>query len=226
MLGHYSPFTLLRTRTLGEDFFIRIVLMECCSHSITTLLRTEFISSIAIPTLWLLISLIIYNLYTALTPLLRPKDELTDIPLTPTQRKLLGLEPTAAPPQTPGTQYITPPRYSHSPTPRLSPATRNNSNYSTPISGSPSFGRERSDSPTGPTSSPLYQKSIGRTREPVRRSSYGSPSPLGPGLGGREGSVMGAPHTPSPTAGRGASVGLNSKWLYNKGRSSSGGRGI
>jgi len=36
--------------------------------------------------------------------------------------------------------------------------------------------------------------------------------------------VFGAPSTPSPTAGRGASVGLNSKWLYEKGRRSSGGR--
>lgn len=59
-----------------------------------------------------------------------------------------------------------------------------------------------------------------------RRSSYGSPSPLGPGLGGSVlgGSVFGAPSTPSPTAGRGASVGLNSKWLYEKGRRDSGGR--
>lgn len=169
----------------------------------------------------------LYNLFIAFLPLLKTKDELTDIPLTPTQRKLLGLEPTATPPLTPGTQYITPPRYSHSPTPRnISPATRNNSTYSTPITRSPSFGRERSDSPTGQAGSPLWQKSIGRTRDPARRSSYGTPSPLGPGLGGREGSVMGAPNTPSPTAGRGASVGLNSKWLYNKGRSNSGSRGM
>lgn len=162
----------------------------------------------------------LYNIIRALLPLFKNKDELTDIPLTPTQRSLLGLDPTATPPPTPDTKYITPPRYPRSPTPRnVSPATRNNSAYSTPITRSPSFGRERSDSPVG---SPWGQKSMGRTRDPARRSSYGSPSPLGPGFGGREGSILGAPSTPSPTAGRGASVGLNSKWLYNKGRSSSG----
>jgi nucleoporin POM34 len=78
-----------------------------------------------------------------------------------------------------------------------------------------------SDSPTG---SPLWSKALGSARDPVRRSSYGSPSPLGPGLGGRDGGVLGMPSTPSPT-GRGASVGLNSKWLYHRGRSSSGGKG-
>lgn len=56
----------------------------------------------------------------------------------------------------------------------------------------------------------------------ARRSSYGSPSPLGPGGGS---SVLGAPGTPSPAAaGRGATVGLNNKWLYQKGRSASGSR--
>lgn len=161
-----------------------------------------------------------YNILTALLPLVKNKDELVDIPLTPTQRSLLGLDPRATPPPTPETKYVTPPRYPHSPTPRnLSPAGRNSSAYSTPISRSPSFGRERSDSPQG---SPWGQKSFGRAREPARRSSYGSPSPLGPGFGGREGSILGAPSTPSPSTGRGASVGLNSKWLYNRGRSSSG----
>ena len=165
-----------------------------------------------------------YNIAIAFLPLMRTKDELADIPLTPTQRSLLGLDPRATPPPTPGTHYITPPRYPRSPTPRnISPAARNSSAYSTPITRSPSFGRESSDSPTG---SPLWQKAVGRTRDPARRSSYGSPSPLGPGLGGREGSMMGAPSTPSPTTGRGVTVGLNSKWLYNKGRSSSGSRGM
>lgn len=150
-----------------------------------------------------------------------------DIPLTPTQRALLGLDPTATPPPIPGTQYMTPPRYPRSPTPRnTSPAAtgRNGgySAYSTPISRSPSYGRERESNELSPTASPLWQKAIGNTR----RSSYGSPSPLGPGLGASVlgGSVFGAPSTPSPTAGRGASVGLNSKWLYEKGRRSSGGR--
>ncbi|KAL2040540.1 hypothetical protein N7G274_006519 [Stereocaulon virgatum] len=175
------------------------------------------------PLLLLFYLLGLYNITIAILPLLRKTDELADIPLTPTQRKLLGLDPNATPPFTPGTQYITPPRYPRSPTPRtISPANRSSGgDRGTPVSGSPSYGRDVADSPTG---SPLWSKAVGSTRELGRRSSYGSPSPLGPGLGGRDGSVLGMPNTPSPT-GRGASVGLNSKWLYHRGRSSSGGKG-
>lgn len=168
----------------------------------------------------------LFNIAIALLPLIKNTDELTDIPLTPTQRSLLGLDPNATPPLTPGTQYITPPRYPRSPTPRnISPATRSTSNYSTPITRSPSFGREGSDSPAASlAASPLWQKSLGKSRDnTARRSSYGSPSPLGPGYGGGN-SILGAPSTPSPTAGRGATVGLNNKWLYQKGRSASGSR--
>lgn len=194
--------------------------------------------------LLLLISLLgLYNITTALLPLLKTPDELTDIPLTPTQRSLLGLDPSATPPLTPGTQYITPPRYPRSPTPRnISPAAnRNNntSNYSTPITQSPSFGREGSGSSPAASlaaASPLWQKSLGKsTGDTARRSSYGSPSPLGPGGygyggggggGGNSSSILG---TPSPTNGRGqgaagASVALNNKWLYQKGRRASGSR--
>ena len=177
------------------------------------------------PIVFLISLLGLYNIATALSPLIKNTDELTDIPLTPTQRSLLGLDPNATPPLTPGTQYLTPPRYPRSPTPRnISPAARNTSNYSTPITMSPSFGRERSYSPTASlAASPSWQKSLGKSRDTARRSSYGSPSPLGPGYGGG-GSILGAPNTPSPTPGRGATVGLNNKWLYQKGRSASGSR--
>ncbi|KAL6722313.1 hypothetical protein ACLMJK_001420 [Lecanora helva] len=189
-----------------------------------SIMKHDVVRPIATPALLLFYLLGFYNIAIAILPLVKNIDELPDIPLTPTQRSLLGLDPRATPPPTPGTQYITPPRYPHSQTPRnISPATRSSSAYSTPITGSPSFGRQLSDSPTG---SPLWQKAVGRTREPVRRSSYGSPSPLGPGASNREGGMLSAPSTPSPTTGRGASVGLNSKWLYNKGRSSSGSRSI
>ena len=113
-----------------------------------------------------------------------------DIPLTPTQRSLLGLDPTATLSPSPGTQqqYVTPPRYPRSPTSRnISPLATTSrspgSNYSTSITNSPSFGREGSDSPGGNlAASPLWQKSLGKSAA-MRRSSYGSPSPLGPGNG-------------------------------------------
>jgi len=164
--------------------------------------------------------LLLYNISIAVLPLFKKQDDLADIPLTPTQRALLGLDPNATPPLTPGTQYITPPRYPRSPTPRnISPASRSVSSRGTPQSrkGSPALGGD------SPSASPLWQKIMGHGKDTSRRYSYGSPSPLGPGLGGNERSVLGAPNTPSPTAGRGATVGLNSKWLYEKGRRSSGG---
>lgn len=188
---------------------------------------SHYLQPLTTPLLFLIYLLGLYNIITALLPLIKNRDEITDIPLTPTQRSLLGLDPNATPPPTPGTQYITPPRYPRSPTPRnISPATRNSSsNYSTPITQSPSFGRERegSNSPTANlAASPLWQKSLGKAA--ARRSSYGSPSPLGPGYAGLGNGVLGTPGTPSPAAGRGATVPLNNKWLYQKGRSASGSR--
>lgn len=151
-------------------------------------------------------------------PLLRAKDDMSDIPLTPAQRKLLGLPPSSAPP-TPGSQYITPPRYARTPTPLGgSPAT--NAGYS----GSPLAGRGSplngsiSGSPFSPGTSPLLQRATGGVSSDSRRHSYGSPSSLG--QSGRIGSAE-APSTPSP-ASRGTGIGLNSKWLYDKGRRNSG----
>ncbi|KAM4056168.1 nuclear pore complex component domain-containing protein [Hirsutella rhossiliensis] len=50
----------------------------------------------------------------ACLPLVRAQDDLSDIPLTATQRKLLGLAPSSAPP-TPEARFSTPPRYSRTP---------------------------------------------------------------------------------------------------------------
>ena len=192
---------------------------------------SQSLQPLTTPLLLLVCLLGLYNIATALSPLVKNTDEITDIPLTPTQRSLLGLDPKLTPPLTPGTQYMTPPPYPRSPTPRnISPAAtaaRNTSNYSTPITQSPSFGREASDSPTlsSLAASPLWQKSLGKST--ARRSSYGSPSPLGPGYGyGGGNSILGTPSTPSPTNGRGAgaTVALNNKWLYQQGRSASGSR--
>ena len=172
----------------------------------------------------------------ALKPLLVKKDDLIDIPLTPSQRSLLGLDPNATPPATPGTAYITPPRYLRSATPtRGTPGSRSSSAAGSPVSrkGSP-LGRTGWQGGEGysPAGSPLWQKAVG-SRE-GRRHSYGVPSPLGSGTGGagkdlmgKEMSVYSVPSTPSPTGGRGsASVPLNSRWLYERGRSMSGSRSI
>lgn len=153
-------------------------------------------------------------------PLFRTTDNLSDIPLTPAQRKLLGLPPSSAPP-TPGSQYITPPRYARTPTP-LSGSAGSKGNYSnSPLAGkgSPTSG-SINGSPFSPGASPLLQKAMGGVMNGNRRHSYGSASPLGPGASRIN--VPETPGTPSPSAAKGVNVGLNSKWLYEKGRRNSG----
>lgn len=163
------------------------------------------------------------NLILAFRPLYTPKDEINDIPLTPSQRALLGLKPTNTP-YTPGGAYITPPRYSRSVTPRSS-ASRAGSQ--SPYSGSP-LTRGRSDSmdrsigagsrggsgsPFG-GGSPLIQKALSGSTS--RRLSFDSGS-----------NSSGLPSAPTPAVGTGrASVGLNNKWLYERGRGSPNGRGL
>ena len=153
-------------------------------------------------------------------PLLRPADEINDIPLTPAQRKLLSLPPSSAPP-TPGSSYVTPPRYARTPTP-MSSSPNNKDYYSeSPLSrkGSPSSGSVNG-LPFSPVSSPLLQKAIGGGANGSRRHSYGSASPLGPSAS--RGNVLEGPSTPTPGASKGATISLNNKWLYDKGRRNSG----
>jgi len=161
----------------------------------------------------------VFNIIMACRPLFRTRDDISDIPLTPGQRKLMGLPPSSAPP-TPGSQYITPPRYARTPTP-LSGSPGSKGNYSrSPLSGKGSPTSESvSGSPFSPGASPLLQKAIGGGLNGNRRHSYGSPSPLGPGAS--RVNVPETPGTPSPIA-KGVNVGLNSKWLYDKTRRNSG----
>ena len=187
------------------------------------------LQSLVKPTTLLLCLTFTYNIYTASRPLYRPKDDITDIALTPTQRSLLGLDPSMVAPPTPGTTYITPPRYPRSPGSPLS------SSSASPFGSGSSLGRSRNrDSLEGgtqyntPSSSPLWQKSRAAAAIRRRNSGHGTPSPLGPSAG-NDRSVLGVSSgstTASPLSGRGgagASVGLNSKWLYERGRSSSSG---
>ncbi len=173
------------------------------------------------------------NIAFALLPLVRPKDDLSDIPLTPAQRKLLGLPPSSRP-ATPNSAYSTPPRYSRTPSLAGSPASIKSytssplSNVASPGSGqysSPRFNTSPSKlnapqySPS--TISPLLHKAVGGGMNGGRTTSFGSTSPIGVSSGS---SVFNdAPSTPTPTAtGKRSSVGLNNKWLYEKGRRNSG----
>jgi len=161
----------------------------------------------------------VFNIIMACLPLFRSRDDISDIALTPGQRKLMALPPRSAPP-TPGSHYITPPRYARTPTP-LSGSPASKGNYSdSPLSGkgSPISG-SLSGSPFSPGASPLLQKAMSGGLNGTRRHSYGSPSPLGPGAPRMN--VPETPGTPSPTA-KGVNVGLNSKWLYDKTRRNSG----
>ncbi len=163
--------------------------------------------------------ILVFNIIYAFYPILNHKDDLSDIPLTPSQRALLGLQPNSRP-ATSGSQYITPPRYGHSST----PGSGSQSKSVSPFSGKNSLRATGTGTLYSPSASPLFQKTI--SRDVTRRLSYGTPSPLGLNRAANESSSSLIALTPSPTVGKGASVGLNSRWLYEQGRSGSGMRSI
>ncbi|KAK0117822.1 hypothetical protein ONS95_012147 [Cadophora gregata] len=158
----------------------------------------------------------VFNITMACMPLVRTTDDITDIALTPAQRQLLGLPPSSAPP-TPGSQYVTPPRYARTTPVGGSPGARGNYSGS-PLSAKGSPNASTTGLPFSPNSSPLLQKAMGGGINGSRRASYGSPSPLGQSLS-RVGSET--PGSPSPASKTGG-LGLNNKWLYDKGRRNSG----
>ncbi|KAL8790146.1 MAG: hypothetical protein Q9195_006526 [Heterodermia aff. obscurata] len=121
--------------------------------------------------------LFVYNILVTLAPIMRPKDNLTDIPLTPTQRAALGLDPNAAAPPPTNTTispYITPPRYSRSPTPRKSSSgSRSRSPAGSPGSRieSPLLKRQSADeiSSMGASDSKLvFKQGIFKLSEPAK----------------------------------------------------------
>lgn len=156
--------------------------------------------------------LFVFNVINALMPLVRRyyPDDVADIPLTPSQRASMGLKPSAASSQTPGSNYaspayVTPPRYSRS-TPRSSFS--NHGERPLLGSGSPGLGRSTSNSSYSP----------GLNSSANKRASYNGGSPFNSSLFGDSGSSA-TPGTPTPATGK-ASVGLNNKWLYEKRRDS------
>ncbi|KAM6487226.1 nuclear pore complex component-domain-containing protein [Trichoderma sp. SZMC 28011] len=157
----------------------------------------------------------------ACLPLIRPKDELSDIPLTATQRKLLGLDPSVVAP-TPEAKFSTPPRYSR--TPSIAGSVGSRASYpGSPLDGRggditrplpPSFAGALSQ--FSPIGSPLSQSVNGMNN---RRTSFGSPGSFGASTSSN---IFSDPASPSPAGGKRTSIGLNNKWLYEKGRRPSG----
>lgn len=151
----------------------------------------------------------LFNITMASLPLLRTPDTCEDIPLTPAQRQLFGLPP-ASRPATPQEkeQWITPPRYSRSAsnTPRSSP-----SSLRAEISGSPvpsmstPFGSGSRRHSGSPLTEERRRLSLNRGNSPLSISEF---------------DAAGSVNTPSKVNLNRASVGLNSKWLYEKGRAS------
>lgn len=170
------------------------------------------------------------NIGMACLPLVRSKDDLSDIPLTSAQRQLLGLSPNTAAP-TPDSAYSTPPRYSRTPSitssvGKLSPTSSNLS-----ASGSPASGLRFNGSLYSPAASPLLQKALRASsygpQSPLNASSYGLQSPLDASTSSFNLSTGSSifsepPPTPSPIGGNKISVGLNNKWLYDRSRRTSG----
>jgi nucleoporin POM34 len=215
--------------------------------------RTDLTNSIPLPwqhslapyprwLLWITRLLFLLNSILACKPLMLTPDACEDVPLTPRQRKLLGLPPMTRP-ATPQEkeQYVTPPRFTRSATPRSARAS----------ASSPGVRGESGDSPLSGRGTPVdangsFRRSGGSpysnsTLMGAGASPYGSgASPFGSGERRRlsytstrsspltvsEFEAMGNP-VGSPSGGRKenrASVGLNNKWLYEKGRTGSGGR--
>lgn len=176
-----------------------------------TLLSWAYLALQALPLL---------NIGVACLPLFRTEDNLSDIPLTPGQRKLLGLPPSTTAP-IPNAVYSTPPRYSR--TPSISGSIASKASFSgSPLSARGSVNKAAQQhgagSPYSPAASPLNGKSgfNPSLNSNGRRSSFGSPVPLS-----NSASLFSEPATPSPSTKK-TSVGLNNKWLYEKGRRSSG----
>lgn len=162
------------------------------------------------------------NIAISCLPLVRPKDDLGDIPLTPHQRKLLGLPPSSTP-ATPNSVYSTPPRYLRTPSVSGSVGS-NKTNSPGSAKDSPVSGGRINGSTYSQAASPLFQKAVGYNG---RRSSFSSSSQMNASTSSFNVSTASSlfpetPGTPSPSTGKRMSVGLNNKWLYDKGRRSSG----
>lgn len=186
----------------------------------------SFLSSLYISPkylVWLLRAVLAVNGSVTLLPLFRSRDDVADIPLTASQRALLGLDPTVS---TPGS-YITPPRYARSATPRSGDKPLYAGSPGSPSPFASSLGFRETSSPYSPIASPLLQKAVSGRR---KNSFSGSQSAATTGRElyeslGRDNkdSSIAIPGTPTPLGGgKGPSVALTSRWLYERNRRNSG----
>lgn len=215
---------------INDDFGPKLLYVYCCICIILTkpmLTANSHSPDVRVTVWWAFFAfhmLPVWNIAIACLPLVRQKDDLSDIPLTPAQRQLLGLPPSSKPP-TPDTVYSTPPRYAR--TPSIASSTGKASPNNSPLSayGSPGSGSRIGGSPFSPVASPLLQKSVGYNGR--RSTSQGSQSPLNASILNQSTASFNSsvfsepPATPSPPGGKRISVGLNNKWLYERSRKSS-----
>lgn len=209
------------TRMVGKVVCQTQILLEMplrCSHTFRVLPMSA--SKLVPPELiWLsyLIQLVLVaNATAAIMPLLRKKDLIEDIPLTPKQRQLLDLPPMSrsATPQEQAA-YVTPPRYSRNTTPNLTdsmlvnarstPLSDRYSPLNSEIAATSSLVKRRNSN--GSSFTPSSTRRISDIS--LRRDSYGTPRSSPQALNELEGIVP-------PVKGGRTSIGLNSKWLYDK----------
>lgn len=166
---------LLLTLHFGSNLY---AILTYASSPLNDLYPSAIIAS---RTLWLLRLYILLNIAITLRPLspyLAKPDDLTDIPLTPSQRSLLGLPPSPSPATT-SPNYITPPRYRRSS--GSFPTSSANSNASTPTSGR-SISANYTSSPLS-TSRHTLGFSPNNSQSPFRstqRTASGSPFSYSP----------------------------------------------
>ncbi|MCJ1313204.1 hypothetical protein MMC25_006881 [Agyrium rufum] len=153
-----------KSSTFNQDNANKVIWNSGALVSTFLLINNSVPSYATYSSLWAIRLILAFNILNALLPLISPRvtgtDLLQDIPLTPTQRSLLGLDPStpyySSSPATPGSNnYITPPRYQRSATPQSGDA-----RGASPLGTSPrnSTSRPQAYSPSSASASPLSRK--------------------------------------------------------------------
>ena len=170
---------------------------------------------------WAVRLVLIYNIAMAIWPCFS-QDEIIDIPLNDSQRRLLGLPdetPGSDRSATPESTFVTPPKYRRSSGSQRTPSSARSTPQmpsSSPLSQSPSnpFSRSRGRSPFAPAESSPLSQSLTRSASSRERpgSRFGSPNSR------FERSVSLGQGTPSPATRTKGGGGLNYRWMYEKGK--------